>query len=91
MRGFLAGWGTGILTLPVLAIAVAWLGFWPALANGRPPTLEKAFAQMALNAYVSRHAPHVGNQIPCNRREPAGRDENIQGRLCRMPRGAHRS
>ncbi len=64
MRGFFAGCLTGILVLPVFAVAVAWLGFWPTHANVSPPGWEKGFAQMALNAYVARHAPHVANPIP---------------------------
>ena len=70
MRGFLAGWLTGILTLPVLAVGIAWLGFWPTHANASPPGWEKAFAQMALKASAARHAPHLANPIPAT-------DENL--------------
>ena len=63
MRGFLAGCLTGILVLPVFAVAVAWLGFWPTHANARPPGWEKAFAQMAWTASAGRPPHHLANQI----------------------------
>jgi hypothetical protein len=50
MRKFVLGFSVGVLT-------------FPALANADPPRWEKAFAQMALNAYVSRHAPHLSNPV----------------------------
>jgi mono/diheme cytochrome c family protein len=70
MRKVLTGWAIGLLTLPLLAVGVAWLGYWPSLANSNPPNWERAFAQMALNAYVKRHAPHTINPI-------APTDENL--------------
>ena len=64
MRRLLAGWVLGILTLPVIALAMAWCGLLPTYASAPPPAWEKAFSQMALNNYVARHAPHVSNPLP---------------------------
>ena len=70
MRKFVLGFVVGILTLPAGFLLLAWLGLIPALANADPPGWEKAFAQMTLNAYVSRHAPHLTNPVPAT-------DENL--------------
>jgi mono/diheme cytochrome c family protein len=70
MRKFVVGFVMGLLTLPAGFVLVAWLGFFPALANADPPAWEKAFAQMTLNSYVSRHAPHLTNPV-------AATDENL--------------
>ena len=70
MHKFLVGFVAGILTLPLLALAVAWLGFWPTNANADPPGWERALSQLALNASVQRHAPHLSNPIPAT-------DENL--------------
>jgi mono/diheme cytochrome c family protein len=70
MHRFLLGFVIGILTLPALALAMAWMGWLPALANAQPPGWEKTFAQMALNNYVARYAPHLSNPIPAT-------DENL--------------
>ena len=64
MRKFILGFVAGILALPAGSFLLAWLGFFPALANADPPGWEKAFAQMTLNTYVSRHAPHLANPVP---------------------------
>jgi hypothetical protein len=63
MRKFVLGFSVGVLTFPAAFVLLAWLGLFPALANADPPRWEKAFAQMALNAYVSRHAPHLSNPV----------------------------
>ena len=70
MRKFVLGFVVGILILPAGFLLLAWLGVFPALANADPPRWEKAFAQMTLNAYVSRHAPHLTNPVPST-------DENL--------------
>jgi len=70
MRKFGLGFVVGILTLPAAFLLLAWLGLFPALANVDPPGWEKALAQMTLNAYVSRHAPHLTNPITAT-------DENL--------------
>jgi len=63
MRKFVLGFSMGVLTFPAAFVLLAWLGLFPALANADPLRWDKAFAQMALNAYVSRHAPHLGNPV----------------------------
>src|SRR5258706_3556302 len=63
MRRFVQGFVLGIVALPLSALIAAWLGYLPALANARPPRWENAVAQMALNSYVTRHAPHVANPL----------------------------
>jgi mono/diheme cytochrome c family protein len=63
MRNFAVGFVVGILSLPTAFLILAWLGFFPALANADPPAWERAFARIALNSYVSRHAPHLANPI----------------------------
>jgi len=70
MRKFVLGFFVGILTFPAGFVLLAWLGLFPALANADPPGWEKALAQMALNAYVSRRAPHLSNPV-------AATDENL--------------
>jgi mono/diheme cytochrome c family protein len=64
MRRFVQGFVLGIVALPLAALVAAWLGYLPALANAHPPRWEKAVAQMALNSYVARNAPHVANPLP---------------------------
>jgi mono/diheme cytochrome c family protein len=61
MRRFVLGFVVGMLALPVAAFITALQGYLPALANTDPPGWERAFSQMALNAYVVRHAPHLSN------------------------------
>lgn len=70
MRKFVLGFAVGILILPAGFFLLAWGGVLPVLANADPPGWEKAFAQTALNAYVSRHAPHLPNPVPAT-------DENL--------------
>jgi mono/diheme cytochrome c family protein len=64
VRRFVQGFVLGILALPLGALVAAWLGYLPALAKAEPPRWEKAVAQMTLNSYVARHAPHLANPIP---------------------------
>ena len=70
MRNFVLGFVTGILALPASFLLLARLGLVPALANAAPPRWERAFAQIALSGYVSRHAPHLTNPVPAT-------DENL--------------
>ena len=70
MGKFVLGFVVGLVTLPAVFFLVAWLGLFPALANSDPPGWEKAVAQMSLNAYVSRHAPHLTNPVSAT-------DENL--------------
>jgi mono/diheme cytochrome c family protein len=70
VRKFFLGFVVGIVVVPAGCWIVAWLGFFPALANGDPPGWEKAFARLALTAYVARHAPHLTNPV-------AATDENL--------------
>lgn len=64
MRKLVLGFLVGILGLPTGVLLLARLGLFSALANAAPPVWEKTFAQMTLNAYVSRHAPHLINPVP---------------------------
>ncbi len=64
MRRLLLGFLVGLLLLPVAVFLGGWLGLLPSYANTDPPAWEAAFGQMALEAYVARHAPHVTNPLP---------------------------
>lgn len=64
MRRFVLGFLTGITVLPAGFLLLAWLCVLPALASAAPPGWEKALAEMTLNSYVSRHAPHLTNPVP---------------------------
>ena len=64
MRNFILGLALGLLLIPVGVFLAGWLGFLPSYANAEPPAWETAFGQMALRAYVERHAPHVANPLP---------------------------
>jgi thiosulfate dehydrogenase len=70
MRRLLVGWLLGVVTLPVLALGASWLGLLPSYANAPEPAWEKAVAQMALQNYAARRAPHIPNPI-------APTDENL--------------
>ena len=70
MRKFILGFFLGVLTLPVGFLVAAWWGCLPAFANTDPPKWEKAFARLALNGYVARHAPRLTNPISAT-------DENL--------------
>jgi len=63
MRNFLLGLAAGILVLPVLLLAAAWLGMPPTNANAAPTALERAFAHLALDSAAGRHAPHLANPV----------------------------
>jgi mono/diheme cytochrome c family protein len=63
MGRFAQGFVAGILVLPLAALIMGWLGLLPTVAITRPARWEAAFAQMALNSYVARHAPRVVNPI----------------------------
>ena len=56
--------------MPVDFLVAAWWGCLPAFANTDPPKWEKAFARLALNGYVARHAPRLTNPISAS-------DENL--------------
>ena len=66
MRKFVFGFVLGLLAIPVVVFITGWLGFLPTNAAGTPPAWEVRFGQMALEAYVHRHAPHVTNPLPQN-------------------------
>ena len=63
MRRFAYGFLCGILTLPLLAVAVARLGLLSINANTTPARIEAWFAHMALDASAARHAPHLVDPI----------------------------
>lgn len=67
MRKFFLGFVLGLLAMPMLVFVMGWLGFLPSYAGGvEAPAWESGFGQMALKAYVQRHAPHVSNPLPQN-------------------------
>ena len=63
MRKFLLGFVAGMVTVPAVAFAAAWLGWLPTNANATPTALEKAFAHLALDSAAARRAPHLSNPI----------------------------
>ena len=63
MRRFLLGFAVGLAVIPVTVFLAGWLGFLPSDAKATPPAWETSFGQMALNAYVARHAPQVTNPL----------------------------
>ena len=54
----------GLASLPIGALLVIWLGWWPTRATSSPPTWEQAFAQSALRSSVARRARGITNPIP---------------------------
>jgi thiosulfate dehydrogenase len=54
----------GLLLLPLIALALAWLGLLPWHATSNPPRLETAFAEKALRASLARHAADLKNPVP---------------------------
>ena len=84
MRKFLLGFVVGILALPVVALAGAWLGLLPTNANATPSRLEKAFAHLALDAAAARRAPRESHSA--HGRKLDGWNETFQERLCGLPR-----
>jgi mono/diheme cytochrome c family protein len=64
MRNFVLGVIVTILTLLILGVGAALLGFLPTRANKTPPRLERQFASCALDASMDRHAPRVDNPLP---------------------------
>jgi mono/diheme cytochrome c family protein len=70
MRKFALGFVVGIVFLPAVALAAAWLGLVPTAANAVPPAWERSFAHMALDSAAARRAPHLANPV-------APTDENL--------------
>jgi len=63
MVKILLGYLLGILTLPALIVAAAWLGRLPISAQANPSRLESAFMHFALDRAAARHAPRLVNPI----------------------------
>ena len=63
MNRFLLGFLAGVLALPLVILLVASLGLFSTNSNTSPAPWESAFAHMALNASVRRHAPRMPNPI----------------------------
>ncbi len=63
MCRFLLGFVAGVIALPAVVFAAAWLGVLPTNANSRPSSLEKTFGHLALNSAAVRRAPHLANPI----------------------------
>src|SRR5712691_5281473 len=70
MRRFLLGFVAGVLVLPTLALATAWLGRFPTKAQAAPSRWESALARWALNASIQHNAPQLSNPLPAT-------DENL--------------
>jgi|SRR6185312_554872 len=67
MRKFILGFVLGLVAIPTVVFLMGWFGFLPVNAGGvEAPVWESRFGQMALMAYVRRHAPHVANPMPPN-------------------------
>ena len=58
MKKFAAGLIVGIIILLVCAFLYIWLGYAPVATAGSPLPLERKLASMALQARISREAPH---------------------------------
>lgn len=63
MSKFLLGFVAGVLILPAVALAAAWLGLVPINANAHPAAWETGFAHFALDHAAARRAPHLTNPI----------------------------
>jgi mono/diheme cytochrome c family protein len=55
-----------VLLLGAVSLMVGKLGLIPTTAASVPPTLERELATQALNASMTRHAPHLTNPYPVN-------------------------
>jgi mono/diheme cytochrome c family protein len=55
---------SGLLLLPLVGIAAAWLGLWPSRATSNPTSWETAFAERALRASLKRQASDLKNPVP---------------------------
>jgi thiosulfate dehydrogenase len=53
----------GLLLLPLIGIAAAWLGFLPWHASSTPPRWETAFADKTLQASIKHHLPDLKNPV----------------------------
>lgn len=63
MRSFLLGCLVGVLALPAIGIALAFLGLMPIEADASPMRLEVVIARRALDASLRRHALKRANPI----------------------------
>src|SRR5690349_3441275 len=63
MGKFLLGFVMGLLAVPIVVFAAAWMGWLPTNANAEPSAMEKAFAHLALDSAAARKAPHLTNPI----------------------------
>jgi mono/diheme cytochrome c family protein len=64
MRGFILGIITTLAVIVLAGIALGTFGLIPTNADAVPPSLERRFANTALDASMERHAPRVNNPIP---------------------------
>jgi hypothetical protein len=53
----------GLLLLPLVGIAAAWLGPWPSRATSAPSRWETAFAERSLRASLARYAVDLKNPV----------------------------
>jgi len=71
MGKFLLGVIVTLLTLVLVALGFAMLGFFPTAANVEPPHLERRLAMGTVDASMERHAPRVTNPLMPN-------DQNLE-------------
>src|ERR1041385_4654005 len=64
MKTRLVAFIIGLALLPIGALLVTWLGWWPTRATASPPTWARAFAQAALRSSVAKRARGITNPIP---------------------------
>jgi mono/diheme cytochrome c family protein len=53
----------GLLLLPLVGIAAAWLGLWPSRAISAPSRWETAFTERTLRASLARYAVDLKNPV----------------------------
>ena len=64
MSKFVLGIVVTIVVAIVIAGAVVLLGLFPTWADVEPPRLEAQIANVALDASMEKHAPHLNNPVP---------------------------
>ena len=66
MKKSLIAFVSGLLLLPLVGIAAAWLGLLPWHATSNPPRWETAFADKTLRASVKHYLPDLKNPVPAS-------------------------
>lgn len=63
MGKFLLGVVVTLAVVILVALGIAFLGFFPTAANVEPSHLEQHFAMSAVDASMERHAPRISNPL----------------------------